>query len=762
MEAGTQTAQQNRLLAAALHYADCGYPVFPIAPGRKDAPLTPNGFLNASTDEETIRGWWSRYPDANIGAATAGLLILDLDGSNNDWLRKRTTDEQAALAVGPMVLTPRGGTHRWFVRPPGKSWRCTVKVLANNVDTRTNGGYVVMPPSVAPNEAGQLTPYRWCVDAELDVSADRLPEPPLWLISLLDDIEKGRGTSEMYVRSDGEIIERPTLGNIIPDGQRDDTLARLAGTMRRVGMSRSEIEAALIVVNRERCRPPVDLRQVKKVAWSVSRYEPDQVSVAIAEGHWDQLQKEAAQEQREPEVADPGPLPPDLFEVPGFVGEVMRFTLSTAPCPQPALAFAGALCLQATLAGRKVMDARGNRTNIYVLGLADSGTGKNHPRLVNREILFRAGTANLEMPEEPASDTGLVASLQVQPASLLQIDEFSRLMATTKDGKKGWLYGIPTILLKLYSSAGARFCPKAYADAERNKMIDQPCLVLFGTSVAHIFFRSLDLEAIEGGLVGRLLAVEGDNDPPEQWVPWTQPPDHIVEAAKWWANFNPTGGNMMTIHPMPKVVPTTDEAAAVFRLFSEECRAMRLQFRRYGSIWARAVEKACRLALIYACSERRETPVITPAAATWACAFARWFSRWLAYKASRHLAESAHQDQQNDVLHAIEAMEAEGIRPTKTALIRRTRKLTSQQRDSALDTLAMSGMIVIEKAGTADKKTTYFKTVGGVNSSKLQEVPSKFPAKTSPQLDSQEDLTATKEVNSQIPGGTFSAARMLQ
>ena len=43
--------------------------------------------------------------------------------------------------------------------------------------------------------------------------------------------------------------------------------------------------------------------------------------------------------------------------MPGFIDEVMQYTLDTAPYPEPVLAFAGALSLQALLAGRKVCDA---------------------------------------------------------------------------------------------------------------------------------------------------------------------------------------------------------------------------------------------------------------------------------------------------------------------------------------------------------------------------------------------------------------------
>src|SRR5262245_70188 len=89
--------------------------------------------------------------------------------------------------------------------------------------------------------------------------------------------------------------------------------------------------------------------------------------------------------------ADPGPIPERLLRVPGFIEEVMAYTLETAPYLERALAFAGALALQALLAGRKVRDAADNRTNLYVLALANPGAGKDYPRKVNQKVLLEAG-----------------------------------------------------------------------------------------------------------------------------------------------------------------------------------------------------------------------------------------------------------------------------------------------------------------------------------------------------------------------------------
>jgi hypothetical protein len=252
----------NDLCAWALAYAAKGYPVFPCVPGAKH-PLTPNGFKSATVDPAQLEAWWRAHPQANIGVPTAGLLLLDIDGKQNPWLCG--DPKLADLAVAPTAQTPRGGLHHLFAQPAGRSWPCTTGKLAPGVDTRANGGYVVVAPSVING-----VPYRWLFETELPDPPDKLPHPPAWLVEMLD-----------------QIGEQPTAaavvpGNLIPLSQRNSTLARLAGAMRRVGMTESEIRAALTTVNTDRCQPPLDQREVVQVAKSIARYQPNEVSVAIA------------------------------------------------------------------------------------------------------------------------------------------------------------------------------------------------------------------------------------------------------------------------------------------------------------------------------------------------------------------------------------------------------------------------------------------------------------------------------------------------
>jgi len=60
----------------------------------------------------------------------------------------------------------------------------------------------------------------------------------------------------------------------IREGQRNATLASLAGSMRRKGFGEAAINAALLAENAERCRPQLSESEVAQIARSIGRYAP--------------------------------------------------------------------------------------------------------------------------------------------------------------------------------------------------------------------------------------------------------------------------------------------------------------------------------------------------------------------------------------------------------------------------------------------------------------------------------------------------------
>ena len=134
---------------AALAYAGAGWPVFPCRPGSKE-PATRNGFHDASTDERQIREWWHREPDRNVAIATGapGPDVVDVDvREDGSGFPAFNRARRAGLAGGhhAIVRTPSTGMHLYFAGTDQRSG----SLHGQHLDFRSQGGYVVAPPSSA-------------------------------------------------------------------------------------------------------------------------------------------------------------------------------------------------------------------------------------------------------------------------------------------------------------------------------------------------------------------------------------------------------------------------------------------------------------------------------------------------------------------------------------------------------------------------------------------------------------------------------------
>src|SRR5438132_1209804 len=133
-------------LDVALGYISRGWGVFPChtptAAGcscrRKDCPdigkhpRTQHGCKDATTDEATIRRWWTQWPEANIGIATgagSGLVVLDHDSyKGGDESLSELEHTYQPLPETVQQLTGGGGLQYFFTHP-GKHVKNGVETL---------------------------------------------------------------------------------------------------------------------------------------------------------------------------------------------------------------------------------------------------------------------------------------------------------------------------------------------------------------------------------------------------------------------------------------------------------------------------------------------------------------------------------------------------------------------------------------------------------------------------------------------------------
>lgn len=651
----TAAAKTNE--AEAMRLAQLGFKVFPCREGHK-TPMTANGFHDATSDMLIVRQWWKRWPFANIAIATEGLFVVDVDGASNEW--PTDPDMKFDVATAAVSVTPSGGRHYVFRQPVGGSFRCSTGVIAPKVDTRADGGYIIVAPSAVNGNR-----YEWRGDG-LDCRPDELAVVPDSVLKAFADGKASKDKSKPR----GEPVPSGPIG----EGGRNDTLTRIAGGLRRQGMGEAAIAAALHATNAERCVPPLPDSEVDKIAASVARYEPDFATVAVVEDTFGreiaggafgqmieqanaEIRKPKAEPKAEPEFKKREALPEHFMSVPGFVSQVMDYTLSTQKHPNRIMSFAGALALLSTLTARKIRDPNDARTNLYIIGLAYSGAGKDGPRKVNKQILKAVGM-DQSLGEDIASGEGLQDAIADQPVMLFQTDEIDAMLSAIGKSKDGRMERFMSSLLTLYSSSDSSFGVRRKAGDEGGIVVEQPSLTIFGTATPKLYYESLTERMIAGGFFSRTMIFETGTRSPgrEPGIPVV--PDALIAAAKYWADFRPGSGNLDEFFPEPIVVPYTSAAEAIFIEKEKEydrrwAKAERREASGEMAIWSRIDLQSRKLALLYAASANAEDPRIDEAAAEWASGLAEYLGRRMLAMATEYTAETDFERKTKRVLKAI-------------------------------------------------------------------------------------------------------------
>ena len=122
-------------------------------------------------------------------------------------------DRELELSAAPTAMTPRDGRHHYFRQPAGASLSITEGVIADHVDTRADGGYTVVAPSIVSGK-----PYRWLTP--LDCGPADLPEPPAWLMEILSPTPPS-----LSLEIPHDLRSHPGS----PEGQRNAALCELVG-----------------------------------------------------------------------------------------------------------------------------------------------------------------------------------------------------------------------------------------------------------------------------------------------------------------------------------------------------------------------------------------------------------------------------------------------------------------------------------------------------------------------------------------------------
>lgn len=261
---GANSMGELSKLDHALDNARHGFSVFPLRANDK-RPIVENWQNVATCDESRIRQWWAQYPEANIGGTTANLLVVDVDPAKGG-----AASFSALALVEDFPKTTRhdtqsGGSHIVYALPPHTFVRNSAGKLGQGLDTRSFGGYIVLPGSTIDGRAYTRANQR------------RPTEAPKWLIDRCKAAKpKGEAAGKRIVEEDDAAVDMAFqwLARYAPEasvGTRGYTAYKVAARLYDYGVTQDTCRELLTEWSEAKCNPPMDTADIDHAADSAIR-----------------------------------------------------------------------------------------------------------------------------------------------------------------------------------------------------------------------------------------------------------------------------------------------------------------------------------------------------------------------------------------------------------------------------------------------------------------------------------------------------------
>lgn len=222
--------------------------------------LVPSGLKNSTTAANVVERWFRDQPwnIAIVTGKTSGVFALDVDPRHGgDKSIADLESKHGPLPPTWRFLTGGGGEHILF-RHPGNVVPNSAGKLGVGIDVRGEFGYIVAPPS---RHMGGRS-YSVSVDHHPDDIP--LAEAPPWLTPLVKSDPGVRLSTEEW---------RKRFGSAIPQGQRNDSLARISGLLLAHRIDPYLCLDIILSLNITHCHPPLPEEEIAHIVASITNRE---------------------------------------------------------------------------------------------------------------------------------------------------------------------------------------------------------------------------------------------------------------------------------------------------------------------------------------------------------------------------------------------------------------------------------------------------------------------------------------------------------
>lgn len=425
----------------------------------------------------------------------------------------------------------------------------------------------------------------------------------------------------------------------IYDGSRNRALTSLAGAMRRHGLSHAGLEAALLAENINRCKPPLDEKEVRRIARSVARYEPEgdvALGAAISAALLDSKTTYQPKESHGPELSI------DLLEgAPGMIGKLLAWGLETAHKPLPHVTLQSAFATASAAASRRYRTNLNNWPSLWFLNTEVTASGKEHPESIIEIALEAAGLGRLLAGSGYTSPGAIFSVMMDRPAHIALIDEFGKLMQSSQAKGNQQKADAITLLMQIFSSCHRSIRPQAYSAMGLSKeqrrdlsdrVIQNPGVVLYASTTPSTFFDSIDRQWISDGFLGRFITCNSNVgrqlSRSVERIPFPE------TVAQWLAEIacrSSLGGDvaMTGVDSEPDQAPLAvdmrfaPDAERLLQAFEKDIHAKMNDAQRWGldPLFGRTREKAMRLSMLVCLAEGAQNRTISASQVEYAVSY---------------------------------------------------------------------------------------------------------------------------------------------
>lgn len=329
-------------------------------------------------------------------------------------------------------------------------------------------------------------------------------------------------------------------------------------------------------------------------------------------------------------------VPPELQKITGVMGDVVNYILSTAKYPLYMPSIAAALSFCATIIGRDFTTDYDNYSPLYIMSVAETGSGKEHPYSAISKIMYAARQEDL-VKGEVTGKSAIVTELYRDPRCLFVKDEMAHWMQVigSKNVSENKLSEVKS-WMELFSKHDSTYASDSFTnlreilkneegvdDAKTRIIIQRPSVGLLGMTTPQKLADSMNRMMIQDGFLNRFLvmfAQEGDQmmnknakstPVPQGILSWIE----VIERRVMHENKgrNALGRNNYEKPLDPVVLKFSDEAMAVLDKYEADILKNKKVLRqsKLENMIVRNREKAMRISLTFELSKNPYADKVT-------------------------------------------------------------------------------------------------------------------------------------------------------